>query len=118
MRHLNHNFATLLGGKYADSMMLMYNKESAEQLMQTMKTNTFQWLQYSKLEDTNVPHVYDALSDFLVPSLKDFLADKPGIAELVGDDKEVIIITRNPEKKHVIGYYRDGHIDVGHYMSA
>lgn len=59
-----------------------------------------------------MPHVYPSLKDFLVPSLKDFLSDKPEIKNLVGGDEEVIIITRNTDKKHVIGYYRDGHIDI------
>lgn len=95
--------------------MLQYNKE----LIDTLNASG-SWAQvpYTNMPDINAPHVYPALADFLVPSLQDFLADKPEIRDLVGDEKEVIIITRNPQKKHVIGYYRDGHIDIGQYMSA
>lgn len=101
--------------------MIKYNKELLDALYvenPRLIHNSVQWLDYANIHDTNVPHVYSSLKDFLLPSLKDFVADKPEIKQFVGNDNEVIIITRSPEKKHIIAYYRDGHIDMGHYISA
>lgn len=116
-RKINHNFSVLLGGKRADSVMQEYNKE----VLTALNIKPGQSIQRRGFEgapDIKVPMVYPTLKDFFVPSLKDFLADKPEIAQQVGDTSEVIIVTRAPDGNHSIGYYRDGHIFLAAYMSG
>ena len=116
-RKINHNFSVLLGGKRADSIMQEYNKD----ILSALKIKPGQSIQRRGLEGANdirVPMVYPTLKDFFVPSLNDFLADKPEIAAQVGSDNEVIIVTRAPDGNHSIGYYRNGHIFLAAYMSG
>lgn len=99
MRKLTKNLSLLLGTKFSDSLFAAYNPE----LYDTLTSDSLGYERITSVpyrdvdRDIKVPAVYPELADFFVPSLEDFISQHPDMAEKIGDDTEVIILTRDEQ---------------------
>lgn len=119
MRKLTKNLSLLLGSNFSDSLFATYNPE----LYETLTSDSLGYERITSVpyrhvnSDIKVPAVYPELADFFVPSLEDFISQHPDMVEKIGDDKEVVILTRDENGKYVIWYYQDGYIRLAQYSS-
>lgn len=104
MRRLTKNLSLLLGSNFSDSLFATYNPE----LYETLTSDSLGYERITSVpyrhvnSDIKVPAVYPELADFFVPSLEDFISQHPDMVEKIGDDTEVVILTRDENGKYVV----------------
>ena len=111
---LPHSLWRLLWNNYPSELFYRYNPELRDTLNNTKNLDR---VSYDKVttENIKIPAVYPELADFFVPSLQDFIAQHPECKELIWDDKEVIIVTRDENNKYVTAHYDGYYIKACHY---
>lgn len=122
MKKVPRTLWALLGSNTVDTIMHRYNAA----LIDTLKAKkvikdgqTLKWVWYDNLawQTIKIPAVYPWLEKFFDEELAVFLKKHPEADSLVGNEKEVILVTRNPEGKCVLWYYQNGMLQNAHYTS-
>lgn len=110
---LPHTLWRLLWNDYPSDIFYRYNPELLKSLNSTENLTR---VEYNKInKDIKIPSVYPDLADFFVPSLQDFITQHPEIKEFIGDDKEVIIVTRDENWKYSTSHYNNNHVNMAHH---
>lgn len=117
MSGIAKNLVALLGGHgYDRDLLIAYNPE-LEDLLMNKSMSQVSYDDLAEVEYLKTPAIYPSLKDFASVSLAEFIDHHPQIRDQIGDDQEVVIITRDDKKKAVTLYYDQGQIVFAQYSS-